>query len=435
MLNESCITHTETPTAAYVHIPFCRRRCYYCDFAVSVVGDRRHGENSGMMEEYVDFLRSEILNQRHFGPPLKTVFFGGGTPSLLSVQQFDRLIKTISDNLGIASDAEISVEMDPGTFDLGKLQGFVAAGANRVSVGVQAFQDDLLRLCGRSHTVADIWRAIDLINQVGVVNFSIDLISGLPHQTPEMMQESLDQVLSINPAHVSHYDLIVEPQTAFGRYYKPGEFPLPDDQTTANLYRQAQKCLTSRFKHYEISNYARPGFECRHNLVYWHNQPYYGFGMGAASYVGGYRLTRPRTRDRYYQWLQSSGGVSESLQVFHSADLAPAPTEAIAIILGSDILLETLMLGLRLASGVDLVRLQQQFGQEAVSQITDILKPLGDRGWVEVVSTQEEPDQPATPHLRLTDPEGFLFSNTILAELFGHLQLSETSTAIGTSAV
>ncbi|MFO7028679.1 coproporphyrinogen III oxidase [Limnospira fusiformis CCALA 023] len=427
MLNESCITHTETPTAAYVHIPFCRRRCYYCDFAVSVVGDRRHGENSGMIQEYVNFLCEEIVNQRHFGLPLKTVFFGGGTPSLLSVQQFDRLMKTISDHLGIASDAEISVEMDPGTFDLGKLQGFVAAGANRVSVGVQAFQDDLLRLCGRSHTVADIWRAIDLINQVGVVNFSIDLISGLPHQTPEMMQESLDQVLSINPAHVSHYDLIVEPQTAFGRYYKPGEFPLPDDQTTANLYRQAQKCLTSRFKHYEISNYARPGFECRHNLVYWHNQPYYGFGMGAASYVGGYRLTRPRTRDRYYQWLRSSGGggASESWLVSDSADLPPAPTEAIAIILGSDFLLETLMLGLRLASGVDLLRLQQQFGEVAVSQITDILKPYGDRGWVEVVYTEEEPDKPAKRHLRLTDPEGFLFSNTILADLFGHLQISD----------
>lgn len=426
MLNESCI-NTETPTAAYVHIPFCRRRCYYCDFAVSVVGDRRHGENSGMIQEYVDFLRSEIVNQRHWGDPLKTVFFGGGTPSLLSVQQFDRLMKTISDHLGIASDAEISVEMDPGTFDLEKLRGFVAAGANRVSVGVQAFQDDLLRLCGRSHTVADIWRAIDLINQVGVVNFSIDLISGLPHQTPETFQESLDQALSINPTHISHYDLIVEPQTAFGRYYKPGEFPLPDEQTTANLYRQAQKCLTSRFKHYEISNYARPGFECRHNLVYWHNQPYYGFGMGAASYVGGYRLTRPRTRDRYYQWLRSSGGGKgiEGLPVFDSADPAPAPTEAIAIISREDILLETLMLGLRLASGVDLLRLQQQFGEVAVSQITDILKPYGDRGWVEVVHTEEEPDKPATRHLRLTDPEGFLFSNTILADLFSHLQISD----------
>lgn len=409
MLKSSTSVNTKSPTAAYLHIPFCRRRCYYCDFAVSVVGDRRQGENSAMIRQYVDFLCQEIVSQPHFGLPLETVFFGGGTPSLLSVQQFDRLIQTLDDHLGIAGDAEISVEMDPGTFDLAKLQGFVTAGANRVSVGVQAFQDDLLRLCGRWHTVGDIWRAMDLINQVGVSNFSIDLISGLPHQTPDLWQESLDQVLSINPPHVSHYDLIVEPKTAFGRYYQPGESPLPDDETTANLYRQAQKFLTCNFKHYEISNYARGGFECRHNLVYWHNQPYYGFGMGAASYVGGYRLTRPRTRDRYYQWLQSKNKLEE----------------AIAIISTQDILLETLMLGLRLASGVDLIKLKQQFGEVALSQITDILKPYGDRGWVELIHIQENHDSTPTPHLRLTDPEGFLFSNTILASLFSQLQISE----------
>ncbi|MGC9527344.1 MAG: radical SAM family heme chaperone HemW [Limnospira sp.] len=391
------LTIPPPPTAAYLHIPFCRRRCYYCDFAVSVVGDRRQGENSGMIKEYVGVLCREITTEPQGGVPLQTVFFGGGTPSLLSVGQFDRILRTLDRHFRIAPDAEISVEMDPGTFDLEKLQGFVAAGANRVSVGVQAFQDELLQHCGRSHTVADTFEAIEMIHQVGVANFSIDLISGLPHQTPELWQASLEAALALNPPHLSHYDLIVEPKTPFGRYYQPGEPPLPDEETTADFYRQAQDLLTSRgYRHYEVSNYARPGFECRHNLVYWKNRPYYGFGMGAASYVGGHRLTRPRTRDRYYRWVEAGDKL--------------AGAEAIAR--SPDILLETLMLGLRLAEGLDLDRLERQFGRDVLAQIHDTLEPYRDRGWVAVTGRR----------LRLTDPEGFLFSNTILADLFDRLE-------------
>lgn len=391
------LTIPPPPTAAYLHIPFCRRRCYYCDFAVSVVGDRKHGDNSGTIKEYVEVLCREITTEPRRGAPLQTVFFGGGTPSLLSVPQFDRILRTLDRHFGIAPDAEISVEMDPGTFDLAKLRGFVAAGANRVSVGVQAFQDELLQHCGRSHTVADIFEAIDTIHRVGVDHFGIDLISGLPHQTPELWQASLEAALALNPPHLSHYDLIVEPKTPFGRYYRPGESPLPDEETTAEFYRRAQYLLTSGgYRHYEVSNYARPGCECRHNLVYWQNQPYYGFGMGAASYVEGYRLTRPRTRDRYYRWVESADRLD-------GAEAIDSP---------QDILLETLMLGLRLAEGLALDRLQRQFGRDVLAEIQNTLEPYRDRGWVAV----------AGGRLRLTDPEGFLFSNTILADLFDRLE-------------
>ncbi|MDY7021626.1 MAG: radical SAM family heme chaperone HemW, partial [Cyanobacteriota bacterium] len=271
--------------SAYLHIPFCRRRCYYCDFAVAVVGDRRRGENSTWIQQYVEVLCEEITQVTATDQPLETIFFGGGTPSLLSVPQLSQILDTLDRCFGIESQAEISMEMDPDTFDRDQLQGFVNLGINRVSLGVQAFDDQLLQACGRSHTVADIYKAVDLLHTVGVSNYSLDLISGLPHQTIELWQQSLQAVIKINPPHLSHYDLIVEPKTVFGRYYSPGVSPLPTDETTAAMYRLAQKMLTQAgYTHYEVSNYAQPGYECRHNLVYWRCLPYYGFGMGAASY-------------------------------------------------------------------------------------------------------------------------------------------------------
>ena len=403
-----------TPTSsiarsAYLHIPFCRRRCYYCDFAVSVVGDRKRGENSTWIQQYVDVLCEEIA-QAAGNQPLETIFFGGGTPSLLSAGQLGQILDTLERCFGIGSNAEISMEMDPDTFDRRQLQEFVNLGINRVSLGVQAFQDELLQACGRSHTVADIWKAVDLIDAVGVDNYSLDLISGLPHQTPELWQQSLERVLKINPPHISHYDLIVEPKTVFGRYYSPGQSPLPTDETTAAMYRLAQKTLTQAgYTHYEVSNYARPGRECRHNLVYWHCLPYYGFGMGAASYLGGYRLTRPRQTQLYYRWVRSENQLQE-------AEWVDSP---------GDRLLERLMLGLRLAVGVDLNNLSQEFGRQTVERILDCLRPYRQRGWVEVRAGGGEADISMGGRLRLTDPEGFLFSNTILATLFGDLSESE----------
>lgn len=404
-----------TPSSAYLHIPFCRRRCYYCDFPVSVVGDKATGNTSGTIVQYVELLCQEIKTTPRLGCSLKTVFFGGGTPSLLAVEQLGRILDTLNQCFGIAADAEISMEMDPGTFSLEQLKGYQDAGVNRVSLGVQAFQDELLTVCGRSHDSTDIFAAIDLLRQVEIPDFSLDLISGLPHQTLEQWQASLEATVSIAPTHISCYDLIVEPVTAFGRQYSPGAKPLPTDETAAKMYRIAQQILASAgYEHYEISNYALPGHQCRHNRVYWENRPYYGFGMGAASYIQGRRFTRPRTRREYYAWVQQlieAGGVPD----------CPELSEV-------DVLLETLMLGLRLAEGLSLSILTEQFGEEILEQIWKGLQPYYRRGWVELVGVHEEVVElqdaqklPLTGQLRLSDPEGFLFSNTVLADLFSQL--------------
>ncbi|MGF2033903.1 MAG: radical SAM family heme chaperone HemW [Nostoc sp. CmiVER01] len=381
-------------SSAYVHIPFCRRRCFYCDFPVSVVGDRLRGETSGTISQYVEVLCQEIAITRAFGQPLKTIFFGGGTPSLLSIEQLQRIVTELEKHFDIASGAEISMEIDPGTFDLAHIAGYRGAGVNRVSLGVQAFQSELLQRAGRSHSVEDIFAAVELIHQVEIPEFSLDLISGLPHQSLDQWQDSLAKAVALLPTHISIYDLTIEPGTAFGRYYKPGDTPLPTDEATVKMYQMGQQVLTSAgYEHYEISNYAQPGHQCRHNRVYWENRPYYGFGMGAASYVDGKRFTRPRKTREYYQWVQAGGVID--------CDVTPP----------KEVLLETLMLGLRLAEGVSLAALAEGFGEEKVEEICCCLQGYFEKGWVEV----------AEGRLRLTDPQGFLFSNVVLAELFEKL--------------
>ncbi len=398
------------PSSAYVHIPFCRRRCFYCDFPISVVGDTRNGTNSGTIGQYVQVLCDEIRLTENLGQPLKTVFFGGGTPSLLAVNQLSQILATLDQQFGILPNAEISMEIDPGTFDLTQIKGYRSSGINRVSLGAQAFQSELLTACGRTHHVEDVYESIELIHQVGISNFSLDLISGLPNQTIAQWQDSLDQAIALSPNHISVYDLTIEPMTAFGKRYQPGLTPLPTDEATALMYRMAQQILTfAGYEHYEISNYARPGFQCQHNRVYWKNQSFYGFGMGATSYIGGDRAAHPRKTREYYDWVQQkmSGGISTSQNIPDSAD----------------ILLDTLMVGLRLAEGLSLSELSQQFGRAEIAQVLTCLQPYQQSGWIEVLNRDRQPISinahlPIEGQIRLTDPAGFLFSNVILLKLF-----------------
>ncbi len=404
---------SDRPTSAYLHIPFCRRRCFYCDFPVAVVGDRRSGEPSPAIETYVDQLCREIelrgARRVDSGPELETVFFGGGTPSLLSGPQLVRILGTLRQIFGIAAGAEISIEMDPGTFDRAKIDGFVAAGITRVSLGVQAFQSHLLEGAGRSHGVADITIAAATLKAAGVTNWSLDLISGLPGQTLANWDESLAMAIDLAPTHLSAYDMVLEPQTVFGKRYDRPKSPgisLPSDDTTALMYRQARSALTAAgYRHYEISNYARPGYDCRHNRVYWENRPYYAFGMGAASAVDGVRVTRPRTTTRYGAWVDR--GALESINDPLNDALSPEDQPDIVVIEPVDRLLEDLMLGLRLAEGVAIAALIMGHGAEIVDRLKPRLAEFVDRGWVIW-----------DDRLRLTDPEGFLFSNQVLATIF-----------------
>jgi putative oxygen-independent coproporphyrinogen III oxidase len=357
---------------------------------VYVVGDRRRGENSQMVQTYVEVLCAEI-SLAIPDQPLQTVFFGGGTPSLLAPAQLSQILQVLDEQLGIAPGAEISMEIDPGTFDEIQLAAYGAAGINRVSMGVQAWQDELLQLCGRSHNVADIEKSLEIIQASTISNWSLDLISGLPQQTMTMWEESLRRSISVNPSHISVYDLIVEPQTPFAKQYQPDCRPLPSDETTAQMYRVAQQALTTAgYEHYEISNYARSGFTCGHNQVYWRNQSYYAFGMGAASYLAGRRFTRPRYTQEYFDWV-AAGAV--------------LPVIAANTVL--DDFLETLMLGLRTAEGLDIVALIDRFGAELWQQAHQRLVQYAPH-WVNLTADR----------LCLTDPDGFLYSNVVLANLF-----------------
>ena len=405
------------PRSAYVHIPFCRRRCYYCDFPVSVVGDRRRGENSGTIRQYVEVLCEEIAATPPIGSTLETIFFGGGTPSLLSVDQLRHVLDALEQRFGIAAEAEISMEMDPGAFGLDHIRGYLHAGVNRVSLGVQAFQPELLQACGRSHTAADIEIAVDFIHQTDLANFSLDLISGLPNQSMAQWQDSLAQAIALAPDHLSIYDLTIEPETAFGHWYQPGVKPLPSEELTVNMYRLAQKTLTAAgYEHYEISNYAKPGYQCRHNRTYWENRPYYGFGMGAASYVRGKRFSRPRKTQEYGQWVKEFAAAGGQIDC-----PITSPQEK---------LLDQFMVGLRLSEGVNLRELTIEFGADILAPLDRCLTPYIRQGWVSVMGVEGDCDRASNSapvetllkngvgYLKLTDPDGFLYSNLVLVALF-----------------
>ncbi|XP_074306113.1 uncharacterized protein LOC141641346 [Silene latifolia] len=263
------------PTSVYVHLPFCRKRCHYCDFPIVALGssmNQSHDDDPRIVD-YVELICREIKGTRlDFDeyPPLETVFFGGGTPSLVPPRLVSKVLETLRAKFGVVSDAEISIEMDPGTFDAEKLRGLTGLGVNRVSLGVQAFQEELLKACGRAHGIAEVYEAIDIVKSCGVVNWSMDLISSLPHQTTKMWDETLQLTVGAEPKHVSVYDLQVEKDTKFDVLYTPGDFPLPSEFQSAEFYKMASETLTKAgYEHYEISSYSKNGYQCQHNVTYW----------------------------------------------------------------------------------------------------------------------------------------------------------------------
>ena len=386
-----------------------------------MVGDRKRGDTSPTISHYIDTLIKEIQVTPIAGTvPLKTVFFGGGTPSLLAVPQLEAILTAIDSRFGIASTAEISMEMDPATFELAHAQGYRAAGVNRVSLGAQDFHDQVLAASGRFHRRADVIRAVETLKRANIDNFSLDLISGLPHQTLAGWQISLEEAIALNPTHISQYDLIVEPQTAFSRYFTPGEAPLPSEAHTAKMYRMAQQALTANgFAHYEICNYAKPGYEAKHNLTYWKSQPCYGFGMGATSYVNHQRIDRPRTQSTYRQWveqfIQAKGCI---------ADPVISPEERV---------LESLMVGLRLKEGISLGELYEVYGEKGLRAVEKAIAPHIHQQWAIIEPSNSDRRYPQTQlsletnltpnsRIRLSDPEGFLMSNQVIVDAFNALE-------------
>ncbi|XP_049932124.1 uncharacterized protein LOC126409791 [Nymphaea colorata] len=432
----SLITHSP-PTSAYLHLPFCRRRCYYCDFPVIALGTSGPSpDDDPRISNYAQLLCNEIESTPPYMEPLplQTVFFGGGTPSLTPPRTLRTIIQTLSSKFGLVPDVEMSMEIDPGTFDANSLRQFIQLGVNRLSLGVQAFQDEALRLCGRSHGLKEVYEAIDIIRASNVENWSLDLISSLPHQTAEDWKKNLEQAIQAQPSHISVYDLQIEEGTKFGNVYQAGEFPLPSEYKSAEFYRMAHEMLTgSGYVHYEISNYCKEGFECKHNLTYWTNQPYYGFGLGSTSYVGGVRFTRPRRMRKYAEFVEGlADGESENgLVLEHKDDDAPRKERAMDIV----------MLSLRLARGLDIDCFAREFGWSLVLEICRAFQPYVESGHVtpldeerRVVNVEEFLQFCSTENgwdshfqsrkcglikfIRLSDPDGFLLSNEIISTAF-----------------
>ncbi|KAM3704099.1 hypothetical protein ACJW31_04G150000 [Castanea mollissima] len=415
------------PTSAYIHLPFCRKRCHYCDFPIVALGSSSNQTNDDdpRILNYVQLLCREINATKlesNGNPPLKTVFFGGGTPSLVPPRLVSSVLEVLRLKFGLSSNTEISMEMDPGTFDSKKLKELIGMGVNRVSLGVQAFQQDLLKACGRAHGLEEVYEAIEIVGSCGVENWSMDLISSLPNQTPEMWEESLRLTVEAQPTHVSVYDLQVEQGTKFGILYTPGEFPLPSETQSADFYKMASRMLSDAgYNHYEISSYCKSGFECKHNLTYWKNKPFYGFGLGSASYVGGLRFSRPRKIKEYMGYVQN---LENGLVDCRGND----PIDA------KDMAMDVVMLSLRTARGLDLKSFREAYGGSLVFSLFKAYKPYVESGHVVCLDehgTAVSADELNTAlldvdnirqrlaYIRLSDPDGFLLSNELISLAFG----------------
>jgi oxygen-independent coproporphyrinogen-3 oxidase len=344
----------------YLHIPFCLRKCPYCDFFSLVGRDGRSAEYVGAMGAQMALFRRD----RPDPGPIATVFFGGGTPSLLTPAVVDEIL-TAADRLwGLTTDAEISLEANPGTLSRDKLEGYRRAGINRLSLGVQTFSSPFLEILGRLHTLADVEAGWSQARQAGFRNIGMDLIFGLPGQTLEDWLRDLEQALAHGPEHLSLYGLTLEEGTEFARLHRAGKLRLPDEDITAAMFFEAHRLLEARgYAHYEISNYARSGFPCRHNQIYWRRGACLGVGAGAHSFFArswGERWAAPPDLDQYCAALAQGLNPACLIEDF-SREKAMA---------------ETLYLGLRTADGVCEADFKRFFGAGVEEAFPQAVKRL-----------------------------------------------------------
>ncbi|MFT4412695.1 radical SAM family heme chaperone HemW [Fredinandcohnia humi] len=329
--------------AAYLHIPFCEQICHYCDFnKVFLQGQP--------VDEYLQSMNDELKNTVEAYPPtqLKTIFVGGGTPTVLSIQQLEIFLISINKYL-IPRDKglEFTFEANPGDLSEDKLKLLLDSGVNRISFGVQTFDDNLLQAIGRTHRRKDVFQTVELAKKVGFTNISVDLMYALPNQTVASFKESLDLAFSLNVEHVSAYSLIIEPKTVFYNLMRKGKLQLPTQENEASMYELLMAEMSGHgFIQYEISNFSRKGFESIHNLTYWNNEEYYGIGAGAHSYVDGKRITNAGPIKKYMSLVETTGFPYVET---HSVD----PKERME---------EELFLGLRKIEGVSKSHFYEKFG-------------------------------------------------------------------------
>lgn len=291
----------------YIHIPYCEARCHYCDFNTYA---GRADEREAYVSALVADLRASLPRAEGLAVPLETVFVGGGTPSALGAGLLARVLREVRQACLLAPGAEVSMEANPNSLTAEMLDVLVPLGLNRVSLGVQSFDDGELRTLGRVHTSAQARDAVALVRAAGIPSVGLDLIYGLPGQSLAEWGRNLDAALELAPHHLSLYGLTLEEGTPFGRAWARGDLSVPDDDAQADMYDLACRAAASAgLPQYEISNFARPGHACRHNQVYWENGTYLGVGAGAVSYLGGWRWTRVRRPDVYIRDVQAGRGL------------------------------------------------------------------------------------------------------------------------------
>ncbi len=352
----------------YLHIPFCHTRCHYCDF-------NTYAGILPLREPYVRALITEVglagqLAQRAGGMPRRsrTIFFGGGTPSLLSVEQITRILNACRTAFAVDEEAEITLEANPGTLSKEQLAGIRAAGVNRLSMGAQSFDAELLKVLGRIHTPKEITQAVRNARAAGFTSINVDFMFGLPGQTMRHWRETLDQALALRPEHLSLYSLIIEEGTPFYTWVHEGRITPGDEDLCADMYEYADERLQAAgYVNYEISNWSLPGHASRHNMTYWQNLPYIGMGAGAYSSFGGRRFSNVREPLEYIRLLKAQQHPEVESETI-------GRTQAMS---------ETAFLALRTAQGLHLTTFEQRFAESFTQFVGDRLHLVEEAGLLE----------------------------------------------------
>lgn len=348
------------PTSLYVHVPFCAAKCPYCDF-------NTYSRIEALIPEFISALIRELQTWGSLlgSPDVSTVFFGGGTPSYLPSGELARLTEAIRRSFRVAPDAEVTAEANPDDCTPERVNAIRAAGINRLSIGVQSLDDGLLKVLGRRHDASQATAAFDAARKAGLTNISVDLMFGLPTQTLAQWTATLEGAVRLVPDHMSMYGLTIEPSTPFAADVGAGRLPVPDGDLAADMYEYAiDRMAQPGYRHYEISNWARPGFESRHNLAYWRNAAYLGVGPGAHSHLGGRRLANLKSPREYVRRASAlpegptPGGWPAAIETMRQAGLL----ESVDEISPQLEMAETMMMGLRLDEGIDPGAFASRFG-------------------------------------------------------------------------
>ena len=379
------LANVALPRAAYVHVPFCVHRCGYCDFTVIAGRD-------DLIPTYLDCLELELRRSLTEPLPVETLFLGGGTPSHLPADSLERLLQLLAEWLPVSSSGEFSIECNPDGLTTEKMEIFRSGGINRISLGVQSTRTADLQLLERAHTPEMVARVIEQLREVGFSNVSVDLIFGIPGQTLDDWEQTLVQAIDWEPEHVSTYGLTFEKGTSFwGRREKGDLIPAADDLERDMYATGMQRLTAAEFEQYELSNFARPGHRCRHNLVYWNGDSYAGFGPGAAGFLNGERIRNHRSVSAWIQRLKKGETAVQEREPF-DPDLRAR---------------EAVMLGLRKIEGINREEFERRHDRDLRSLAAGEYDALLKRGWLEETPT----------HVRLT-LEGRFVADTVVAEFF-----------------